>query len=255
MERGYRADSRLHRAWQETNRSLSQQRRNWRKTAKNLVSSLAANAHFHPRQPRDCYVVDPVLPMERRMSPAGRTGATPVPPRAVTWRSDSSYFFPTAMTTNEFGNGWGRPRGFSGLGFGAGPRSAVTVSSCPVEASNVMVRAPFLVGTFSISAYFPSRSPTKLILPSPFEVTASLAVGSKANPSLPSPVGTVAISLPVFASTIAICLLPQAAKMCPCGRSISKPLGSSQPAIGHSAITLFALESITAIKPLSSMLT
>src|ERR1700674_4179914 len=68
-----------------------------------------------------------------------------------------SYFFPTAITTNEFGNGIGRPRGFSGLGFGAGPRSAVTVSICPVEASNVMVRAPFLVGTFSISAYFPSR--------------------------------------------------------------------------------------------------
>src|SRR5437016_6665128 len=67
------------------------------------------------------------------------------------------YFLPTAITTNEFGNGIGRPRGFSALGFGAGPRSAVTVSICPVLASNVMVRAPFLVGTFSISAYFPSR--------------------------------------------------------------------------------------------------
>src|SRR3984893_14218391 len=255
MKPRHMADSRLRRAWQETSRQLSRQRPNWRKTAKNLVSSLAANAPFHRRRPRDCYVVDPSLAAGAPGVPAGRTGETPVPPPAVIWRSDISYFFPTAITTNEFGKGIGRPRGFSGLGFGAGPRSAVTVSICPVEASNVIVRAPFFVGTFSISAYFPSRWPTKLILPSPFEVTASLDRGSTANTSLPSPVGTVAISLPVFASTIAICLLPQAAKMCPSCRSISKPLGSSHPAIGHSAITLLALESITAIKLLSSMLT
>src|SRR6266699_1394906 len=117
------------------------------------------------------------------------------------------------MTTNEFGKTGGRPRGLSGLGFGAGPKSAVTVRNWPVDGSNPMVRAPFLVATFSIRAYFPPRLPTKLMLPSPLEVTASLVLGSKA-----------------------------------------RPLGSSQPAIGHSAITLLAFESTTAIVFLSSML-
>ena len=60
--------------------------------------------------------------------------------------------------------------------------------------------------------------------------------------------------LPVFESIIAMSLLPQAAKRVPVSRSISRPLGSSQPAIGHSAITLLAFESTTAIVFLSSML-
>src|SRR5260221_8676497 len=148
------------------------------------------------------------------LGPAGRAGR-PSLHRAAERAITGCYFFPTAITTNEFGNGRGRPRGFSGLGFGAGPRSADTVSIWPVAASKVMVRAPFLVGTFSISVYFPSRSPTKLMKPSPFEVTATLAFGSKAAPSLLSPVATVESNLPVFESTIAMSLLPQTANRRP----------------------------------------
>src|SRR5258708_13713286 len=95
MEQRHKADSRLRRAWRETNRSLSQGRRNWRKTSKNLVSSWQRILTFIGG---DRVIVDPALIY------------SPLPAR-------SSYFFPTAITTNEFGNGWGRPRGFSGLGF------------------------------------------------------------------------------------------------------------------------------------------
>ena len=62
---------------------------------------------------------------------------------------------------------------------------------------------------------------TNLIFPSPLEPAAIVALGSNAKPSLLSPVGIVVMSLPDFASTIAITLLPQAANNTPSSRSIS----------------------------------
>src|SRR5258708_24251323 len=63
MEQRHKADSRLRRAWRETNRSLSQGRRNWRKTSKNLVSSWQRILTFIGG---DRVIVDPALPVESR---------------------------------------------------------------------------------------------------------------------------------------------------------------------------------------------
>src|SRR5258708_22461034 len=84
MAEQHRADSRLRRAWRETNRELSWRRPNWRKTARSLVSSWQRILTFIGS---DRVIFDPGLPVESRASTPGWTGETPVSPCAVTRRS------------------------------------------------------------------------------------------------------------------------------------------------------------------------
>src|ERR1700761_7512328 len=120
-----------------------------------------------------------------------------------------------------------------------------------------MVRAPAWVGTFSTSENLVGESScTTLMVPvSPLEAKAKPVAGSNRSASTPSPIGTVAITLPLAVLEMAIMLLSQPENSRPWAASIAMPDGDWQGASDQLFPTVSLAASKDTIWLLSSTLT
>src|SRR5205814_386524 len=152
----------------------------------------------HPPGPRRLPAGDAEGGAELRARlPSPGTAARALPHSRGQGASTSSVKVPGTT----LGRGWG----CSAVAAGAGPRSAVTVYRRWVLWSSAIVRAPRRVGTVAITRNAAGLSSwTTVMLPSPLEAKARPVVGSNAAPSTPSPIGSVATTLPAAASEMAI---------------------------------------------------
>src|ERR1035437_10822621 len=104
--------------------------------------------------------------------------------------------------------------------------SAATKNSRPVLASIAIVLAPravlIVAAGMNVCASF---SKITLNVQSPFELKINLRIGSKAAPSLPPPIGTVAMLAPLSASTTTRILLAQVAQRRRASESNANPCG------------------------------
>ena len=147
-------------------------------------------------------------------------------------------------------------RGRSGVGAGAGPKSAETVYRRWVASSSSMVRAPCLVVTLATTVYLSGESSWITVsVPSPFEAKARRLAASNRHASTPRPIGTVVTSFPARASEIPMRPLRQPLNSRWFRRSIARPLGDWQGAMDQCRVTFRARASTSTTSLLSSRFT